>query len=453
MERQIQQLADYEAEVNLLKRRIGLLEGDRDVNKKTLTRYQDCFNRARTDLDNESILHQDAENRRQALEEELEFLKQVHEQELRELAALAYRDTTTENRELWKSEMSSSLRGIQQLYDDKMEDMRKEMETLYTMKVQEFRTGATRQNLDSVHAKEEVVRLKSQSSDLQGKIFDLQGKNDMLQREIDELTQDMLSREKELQQDSERLITEVAALKAELESITKEMQDLLDAKLSLELEIAAYRKLLEGEDDKVGLKQVVDSMFATMTTGFSGGGGGHLGDKTTTTSKTAYETSRAVTSSYKTQQTSSTGGYASTFGGYGDNTLNVNQVVKGDMLAKTTYQRSAKGPIAISESSPDGKYICLENTGRREEHLGNWTIRRNVDGREMPVANLPGEFKIAPGGKTKIYARGGKPRDAGFQDIELYNFPTFGQGQNVTTRLCNASGEERATQVQKTVYA
>lgn len=48
-----------------------------------------------------------------------------------------------------------------------------------------------------------------------------------------------------------------------------------------------------------------------------------------------------------------------------DNTLNVNQVVKGDMLAKTTYQRSAKGPIAISESSPDGKYICLENTGRR----------------------------------------------------------------------------------------
>ena len=74
--------------------------------------------------------------------------------------------------------------------------------------------------------------------------------NDMLQREIDELTQEMLSHEKELQQDSERLIAEVAALKAELESITKEMQDLLDAKLSLELEIAAYRKLLEGEDDK-----------------------------------------------------------------------------------------------------------------------------------------------------------------------------------------------------------
>ena len=32
------------------------------------------------DLDNETLLHIDAENRRQTLEEELEFLKQVHEQ-------------------------------------------------------------------------------------------------------------------------------------------------------------------------------------------------------------------------------------------------------------------------------------------------------------------------------------------------------------------------------------
>lgn len=32
------------------------------------------------DLDNETLLHIDAENRRQTLEEELEFLKAVHEQ-------------------------------------------------------------------------------------------------------------------------------------------------------------------------------------------------------------------------------------------------------------------------------------------------------------------------------------------------------------------------------------
>jgi hypothetical protein len=45
--------------------------------------------------------------------------------------------------------------------------------------------------------------------------------------------------------------------------------------------------------------------------------------------------------------------------------MRVSQVVKGEMSAKTTYQRSAKGPLSISECSADGKFIALENTGRK----------------------------------------------------------------------------------------
>jgi len=39
-------------------------------------------------------------------------------------------------------------------------------------------------------------------------------------------------------------------MRAELEAIMKELQDLSDTKLGLELEIAAYRKLLEGEENR-----------------------------------------------------------------------------------------------------------------------------------------------------------------------------------------------------------
>ena len=52
-----------------------------------------------------------------------------------ELAALAYRDTTSENREFWKNEMGQALREIQDVYDDKLESMRSEMETFYNLKV------------------------------------------------------------------------------------------------------------------------------------------------------------------------------------------------------------------------------------------------------------------------------------------------------------------------------
>jgi len=45
--------------------------------------------------------------------------------------------------------------------------------------------------------------------------------------------------------------------------------------------------------------------------------------------------------------------------------MRMSQVVKGEMSAKTTYQRSAKGPLSISECSADGKFITVENTGKR----------------------------------------------------------------------------------------
>lgn len=43
---------------------------------------------------------------------------------------------------------------------------------------------------------------------------------------------------------------EMNKLRAELEAMLIELQTLMDAKLSLELEIAAYRKLLEGEETR-----------------------------------------------------------------------------------------------------------------------------------------------------------------------------------------------------------
>ena len=56
-------------------------------------------------------------------------------QEMKELAALAYRDTTNENREFWKSEMAQAMREIQGAYDEKLDTMRGELETYYNMKV------------------------------------------------------------------------------------------------------------------------------------------------------------------------------------------------------------------------------------------------------------------------------------------------------------------------------
>uniref|UniRef100_A0A2C9L3W2 IF rod domain-containing protein n=1 Tax=Biomphalaria glabrata TaxID=6526 RepID=A0A2C9L3W2_BIOGL len=130
-----QQVSELEGEIRMLRRTNDSLDTERQRDKATIARLQEELEKLRIDLSNETIARLDAENKYQTLLEEMEFLKSVHEQELKELSALAYRDTTAENREFWKNELSQAIRDIQQEYDLKVDQIRGEMETFYNLKV------------------------------------------------------------------------------------------------------------------------------------------------------------------------------------------------------------------------------------------------------------------------------------------------------------------------------
>lgn len=56
-------------------------------------------------------------------------------QELKELSALIYRDTSPENLGFWKNEMENAMREIAQMYEDKYGQMEVEMQSTYKTKV------------------------------------------------------------------------------------------------------------------------------------------------------------------------------------------------------------------------------------------------------------------------------------------------------------------------------
>lgn len=264
IERQNQQLSDYEAELQGLRRRVANLDKEQRKDKETIKKLQEELARCKQDLDNETLNRVCAENDRQSLQEELDFLRKVHEQEMKELAALAYRDTTPENREFWKNEMAQCLHELQAEYEIKMDGMRGELESYYNAKLQEFRTGATRNNMESTHTKDELKRLRTQLNDLRSKITDLEAKNSHLEKLLQELQREYDEKTREWELERSELESENSSLRAELESVLQELQNLLDAKLSLELEIAAYRKLLEGEETRIGLRNVVEQVVTTQ---------------------------------------------------------------------------------------------------------------------------------------------------------------------------------------------
>jgi intermediate filament protein if len=224
----------------------------------------------------------------------------------------------------------------------------------------------------------------------------------MLEREREE-------RRKALEEENTDLKQQLAKMHAEQSAITQELAQISDSKLTLELEIAGYRRLLEGEENKDGLKQIVDSMYSTM---MSSQGQGH--------------------------------------GGEGGSGMNVSQAVRGNITAKTTYQRSAKGPVNVGDCSPDGLFITLENTGRKDEPIGGYSIMRNTDGREMPGFTIPANTVIGAGQKIKLYARGKKGGDLTGIETNLDIWDTA--GSVVVTKLCNPQGDDRANLTQRTVF-
>jgi len=63
------------------------------------------------------------------------------------------------------------------------------------------------------------------------------------------------TRERNLEAEISEYKLEVTRLRFELEAVLKELQSIMDFKLSLELEIAAYRRLLEGEENRSAVQR------------------------------------------------------------------------------------------------------------------------------------------------------------------------------------------------------
>lgn len=71
-----------------------------------------------------------------------------------------------------------------------------------------------------------------------------------MQRELDALRRDKEDRERQLEAENNEQKMDLVKMRAEMEAILRELQTIMDSKLGLELEIAAYRKLLEGEESR-----------------------------------------------------------------------------------------------------------------------------------------------------------------------------------------------------------
>ncbi|XP_046567557.1 retrograde protein of 51 kDa-like isoform X2 [Haliotis rubra] len=368
------QVGEYEGELGSLRLRIRNSEDENEKIRELLNRANDDLKKFRADLDGETAAHIEASNRAQTFEEECEFLRALLDkipQETQQTTRIAGMDM----RAWWDKEMAQAIRDLSTEYENVVGTMRDDMEMRMNAQVRQLQSGAVKDNLESTHLREEVKKLKGSLSDRTSALNDAEARLRTLEAELNDLARQLSESRRDTDELRLKYQTDVDRLQSELETCLHELQLIMDAKLSLELEICCYRQLLEGEENRAGLKQIVE-----QAVGVQGSGAQKLSEFITTSSSS-----------------SSAVGHSS-----------MNSEASGRM----TQSRSSRGPIAFVEASIDGSYIMIENTTSgskgKNQDLSGWTLKRSIPGKADAVFTF-GNTVLKQGNKLRIYAAGNPP--------------------------------------------
>jgi len=268
------QIGELEGELAALRARSGSKDTEGEKQREMVTKYQDQIRGMREDLDSAVAAHIEAECLAQTKSEEASFYKDLLDQiELMKPEPITIKGLDAA--EFWQTSMKKALREIQAAADEKVDMIQQDAEAKMSSQMAVMQSSSVKENMQVSASKEEISRLKEQIASKSSDTSGMQNKIAQLTSANEELTRQLSAKETEL--DSLRLSydSKLMTLTTELDSVMSQLQVLMDAKLSLELEIACYQKLLEGEESRASMGGGSGGMGGGS--GGMGGGSGGMG--------------------------------------------------------------------------------------------------------------------------------------------------------------------------------
>ncbi|OXB74005.1 UNVERIFIED_CONTAM: hypothetical protein H355_011131 [Colinus virginianus] len=214
------------------------------------------------------------------LTDELNFLRALYEAELAQLTAQVS-DTAVilsmdNNRDL---DLSSIIAEVKAQYEDIANRSRAEAEAWYQTKYEELQATAGKHGDDLRNTKGEISELNRLIQRIRAEIENTRNQCATLQTAIGDSEERGELALKDAKAKMMELEDALQKAKADMARQLREYQELMNVKLALDIEIATYRKLLEGEESRLsgeGLNPISYSVISSSS-GTAGGGGGGFG--------------------------------------------------------------------------------------------------------------------------------------------------------------------------------